>query len=100
MIAIPKHPAYPSDAPSRKFIETFEKLPQIGDVQRAVQAMITVADSSDPPSRLQLGTDAWGLAKMTTEASLAESEKWATLSHSTNRDGYGLEVLDHLKFFA
>ncbi|VDC04882.1 unnamed protein product [Peniophora sp. CBMAI 1063] len=101
MIVAPRHPAYPDDAPSRKFMETFAQLPQIGDVQRAVQAMIKIAGETEKklPKRLQLGTDAWGLAQLTAKGTLADQEQWAELSHSTNADGYGLEVLDHLTFF-
>ncbi|KZV68658.1 NAD(P)-binding protein [Peniophora sp. CONT] len=98
MIVAPRHPAYSDKSPSRQFMESYDKLPQIGDVQRAAQAMMTVADAPAPPSRLQLGTDAWGLAHMTAQNTLTEQEKWAALSHSTNSDGYGLEVLDHLEF--
>jgi hypothetical protein len=97
MVTVPPHPAYPKDSPGNKIIAMRENAPKIGDVHRAAQAMITIASEPDPPLRLQLGTDAWGIANNTAKKMLEEQEKWASLSHSTNLDGYGMEILDFLK---
>lgn len=98
MVMGPRHPAYPDDAPGRQFLNQFDQFPQIGDLQRAAQAMITIAGLDNPPTRIQLGTDAWGLAQGTSKAALAQQEEWASLSHSTNQEKYGLEVLSSLGF--
>ncbi|KZV74159.1 NAD(P)-binding protein [Peniophora sp. CONT] len=97
MVTIPPHPAYPEDSPSRKFIQMRDGAPAIGDVHRAAKAMITISEEPNPPLRLQLGTDAWGIAQGMAQKTLDEQNKWADLSHSTNQDGYGLEILQYLK---
>lgn len=97
MVHAPRHPAYDANSPSAKFAQMRTHAPSIGDVHKAALAMIRIAGEPDPPLRLQLGTDAWGIATIKAKKTLSDAEKWAELSHGTNLDGYGMEILDYLK---
>ena len=97
MVTVPSHPAYPADSPGAQFIKMRESMHPIGDVNRAAQAMITISEEPNPPLRLQLGTDAWGISQGMAQKTINEGNKWADLSHSTNLDGYGLEIIPFLK---
>ncbi|KAI0321434.1 hypothetical protein OF83DRAFT_314260 [Amylostereum chailletii] len=94
MVEYPPHPAYPEDSPMRRFLQMRANHSAIGDVTKAAQAMIRIASEPNPPLRIQLGSDAWGIVQHTANRTLKDQEKWAELSHSTNQDGIGLEILD------
>ncbi|KAI0056246.1 NAD(P)-binding protein [Artomyces pyxidatus] len=97
MVVVPQPPAYEGDSPSNKFRAMAKGAGAIGDVAKAAQAMILIAGEPDPPLRLQLGTDSWGIVQYKANATLKDQEKWATVSHGTNLDGYGPEILEKLK---
>ncbi|TFY77130.1 hypothetical protein EWM64_g6880 [Hericium alpestre] len=85
--------------PGAKFKNMVFKASAIGDVHKAAQAIIRIAREPDPPLRLQLGTDSWGIVNHRTNATLKEQKKWAELSHSTNLEGNGTgpEILEAIK---
>ncbi|MBV1856032.1 oxidoreductase [Catellatospora tritici] len=55
-----------------------------GDPARAALALLELAASDDPPRRLLLGSDALRSARTAEQARLAETEKWAEVSASTD----------------
>ncbi|KAI0271289.1 hypothetical protein BC834DRAFT_1030792 [Gloeopeniophorella convolvens] len=79
-----------------RLLRMVDAFPRIGDVARAARVMYDVAGIAEPPLRLQLGSDAWGIVNTRAKATLADQEKWASWSHGTNQDGYGPEVLEML----
>ncbi|KAI0262444.1 NAD(P)-binding protein [Gloeopeniophorella convolvens] len=99
MVRLPRHPAYDDASPSARFRKMLDGgYPEIGDVHKAARAMMRIAGEADPPLRLPLGSDAYGVAELTRQRAQAELEKWAEISHGTNLDGYGAEeVLRNLK---
>jgi NAD(P)-dependent dehydrogenase (short-subunit alcohol dehydrogenase family) len=60
-----------------------------GDPVKGAQAILKLAESSDPPLRLLLGTDAVFMAGMVAARRHAEDEKWRNLSVTTDFDGVG-----------
>ncbi|MFC9770290.1 MULTISPECIES: oxidoreductase [unclassified Pseudarthrobacter] len=60
---------------------------QAGDPVKAAQAIVSVAESGNPPALLLLGTDAYGAFGMVADAQLAEREQWKDLSTSTDITG-------------
>ncbi|WP_158781456.1 oxidoreductase [Pantoea sp. BAV 3049] len=56
---------------------------QLGDPQKAAQAMLAVIDSASPPAHLLLGSDALGLVRDKLAALSAEMDKWEALTRST-----------------
>ncbi|THH13844.1 hypothetical protein EW146_g6424 [Bondarzewia mesenterica] len=98
MTILPFHPAYDENSPSHQFRRMRENYPDIGDVNKAAKAMIRIAGEPDPPQRLQLGSDCWGIVTMRARKTIQEAEEWAEVSHGTNQDGYnGMDVLAQLK---
>ena len=100
-VRMPHHPAYDEHSPGAQFHRMLEKVmghPQ-GEPSKAAIAMMRIASEPDPPLRLQLGTDGLGLVMNKASMTLRDAEKWAELSHSTNRDGQGSgpEVLEKLR---
>ena len=57
---------------------------QAGDPQKAAAALITLAESNDPPVRLFLGSDAYTRATVKLDVIKTDLENWKTLTHSTN----------------
>lgn len=57
-----------------------------GDPARAAQVILQVADLPDPPLRLPLGSDAVRLIRAADEAKIAEIDRWAVLSRSTDAE--------------
>jgi NAD(P)-dependent dehydrogenase (short-subunit alcohol dehydrogenase family) len=55
-----------------------------GDPARAARAIIEVVDIDDPPRRLLLGSDALTSAIAKSHEQIAEAERWADLSRSTD----------------
>ncbi|KAI0056247.1 NAD(P)-binding protein [Artomyces pyxidatus] len=94
---VPPHPAYGDRSPSVAVRKMFESFPMIGDLAKAAQAMIQLADEPDLPLRVQFGTDSWGVVNAKASQTLRDQEKWAAMSHGTNRDGYGPEILPKLQ---
>ncbi|MDN6858863.1 oxidoreductase [Pseudomonas sp. CAN2814] len=57
---------------------------QLGDPQKAAQAMLAAIDAEQPPSHLLLGSDAVGLVRQKLAALEAEITRWEGLSLSTD----------------
>ncbi|MPY30023.1 SDR family NAD(P)-dependent oxidoreductase [Streptomyces adustus] len=55
-----------------------------GDPDRMARAVIDVVGAEEPPRRLLLGSDALGIAVSSEEGRLAEANKWAEVSRSTD----------------
>ncbi|MGY5031802.1 oxidoreductase [Streptomyces sp. 900116325] len=55
-----------------------------GDPDRMARAIIGAVDAEEPPRRLLLGSDALGIAISSEEGRLAEANKWAEVSRSTD----------------
>ncbi|MFF4244628.1 oxidoreductase [Streptomyces sp. NPDC001822] len=55
-----------------------------GDPDRMARAIIGAVDAEEPPRRLLLGSDALGIAIASEEGRLAEANKWAEVSRSTD----------------
>jgi hypothetical protein len=75
-------------------------LKMIGDPSKAAQAIIKIAGEPDPPLRLQLGTDCLELVRNQARSTIAESEKWESLSHSTNADDYDKGIMSKIAMLA
>jgi NAD(P)-dependent dehydrogenase (short-subunit alcohol dehydrogenase family) len=79
-------------------IEGYEKVAQraeyfknggfvpMGDPAKAAKVMLDLADSTEPPVHLVLGSEAIGMLKNADEARTAEMEKWMAVSVSTDHD--------------
>jgi NAD(P)-dependent dehydrogenase (short-subunit alcohol dehydrogenase family) len=57
---------------------------QPGSPEKAARAILTLAEASQPPMRLVLGSDAFTRAEQIDEARLAELRAWRALSTSTD----------------
>ena len=57
-----------------------------GDPAKAAQVVLGVPDLPEPPLRLPLGSDAVQLIRAADEAKIAEIDRWAELSRSTDAD--------------
>ncbi len=57
---------------------------QLGDPQKAAQAMLQIIDCAEPPAHLLLGSDALGLVRDRLQQALDEIDKWQALSCSTD----------------
>ena len=57
---------------------------QSGDPRKAATALIAIAKEDEPPMRMTLGSDAFGLVSQINKARQTEHDKWKTLSVSTN----------------
>ncbi|MVV47028.1 oxidoreductase [Pseudomonas sp. PB120] len=57
---------------------------QLGDPQKAAQAMLQVIDSPTPPAHLLLGSDALGVVRDKLRRALSEIDQWETLTRSTD----------------
>lgn len=57
---------------------------QLGDPQKAAQAMLQLIDSSEPPAHLLLGSDALQLVRDKLTQTLAEIDHWESLTRSTD----------------
>jgi len=60
---------------------------QSGDPSKAAKVILHIAELSESPLRLLLGSDAVHLARLATEQRAAEDEKWKELSLSTDFEG-------------
>jgi len=68
---------------------------QPGDPTKAAQAILQLAQMSEPPVRLPLGTDAYNFLKYVYRQNLDQVEAWAELTRSTDFDGLPQEEGDH-----
>ena len=90
LIRYPSPPQYDHpDSPSNKFREISDNHQSIGSPERAAAALIKLAsvNGAELPLRIQLGSDALGLARNKAKKTISDGEKWSDLSHSTNHDG-------------
>ena len=60
--------------------------PAKGDPAKAAQALLRIVDMEQPPLRVALGSDAFGLIQAAEEAKIAERERWAGMSPITDAD--------------
>ena len=98
MISIPVAPQYAApNTPSSVFRSLLHNS-YIGDPKKAAKAMMRIVKESDPPLRLQLGSECIVLIREKAKKTLKESKKWEDLGHSTNLDGYEKEkVLEQFR---
>jgi len=92
MSTIPLHPAYDTDnSPAKKrraMIVGAETISYIGSPIKAAKAFISIAEKKkDLPLRVQFGSDSLVLVRHTALKTIADGEKWASVSNSTNVDG-------------
>ena len=96
--SIPPHPDYSAAAPSNVFRAMRKAYTPIGDLDKAAQAMIHISREPNPPLRVQLGSDSFGIFTHVAKKALRDAEKWEDLAHSTNQDEIdGQEVLKVLR---
>ena len=90
-MTIPLHPAYDGDnSPTKRnrSMLTGNEFPFIGSPETAAKGFITLAEKKQGlPLRVQLGTDALAVVRHTAIKTISDSEKWESVSHSTNEDG-------------
>ncbi|MFJ5215376.1 oxidoreductase [Streptomyces sp. NPDC088354] len=55
-----------------------------GDPDRMARAIIAAVEAEEPPRRLLLGSDALGIAIASEQGRLAEAQRWAEVSRSTD----------------
>ena len=95
MTVLPIHPAYDTDtSPTKQHRSmlfgtgTDSGISFIGNPEKAAKAFITLAEKrQDLPLRVQLGSDSSVLVRHTAMKTISDSEKWESLSQSTNVDG-------------
>ena len=93
MTTIPPLPAYDTDSSPTKatrtmFVGADNSFPSIGSPIKAAKAFISLVDNGqDLPLRVQFGSDSLAIVKHTAMKTISDSEKWESVSHSTNVDG-------------
>jgi NAD(P)-dependent dehydrogenase (short-subunit alcohol dehydrogenase family) len=68
---------------------------QPGDPHKAALAMIQVVESDNPPLRLMLGVDAYGLWEQKQQMSDAEMAQWRSIGEATAFDGVEVGAIGH-----
>jgi NAD(P)-dependent dehydrogenase (short-subunit alcohol dehydrogenase family) len=68
---------------------------QSGDPRKAALAMIQVVESEDPPLRLMMGADAYGLWEQKRQAMDAEMAEWRAVGEATAFDGMTAGAIGH-----
>ena len=63
-----------------------ESATPLGDPEKGAQAILQIAQVSEPPLRLLLGSDAFAVARAADEAKIAADEAWKELTFSTDHD--------------
>ena len=58
----------------------------MGDPHKAAKAIITIAETNEPPTHLVLGSEAVGILQRADAARTAELEQWMSISLSTDHD--------------
>ena len=66
---------------------SFDPSTYIGDIAKAAQALLKVANMPDPPMRIQFGTESMAIVAGKAEETLEDARKYAGVAHSTNADG-------------
>ena len=88
---LPLHPAYDTgdNSPTKqnRAIITGKVIPFVGSSENAAKAFITLAEKKDLPLRVQFGTDSLIIVRHAAMKTISDSEKFESLSHSTNMDG-------------
>ncbi|KDR84664.1 hypothetical protein GALMADRAFT_151454 [Galerina marginata CBS 339.88] len=89
MTTLPPHPAYDTpNSPTKHYRSMFGALPFIGLPERAAKAYVALAEKkNDLPLRIQFGSDSIAVIRHTAMKTISDSEKWESISHSTNIDG-------------
>ena len=81
------HPAYKnSPAHERREANAKRNGKQPGDPRKAAKAMIEIANSSEPPLRIQLGNPATDIMFKKLDTYKKNMEKWEKLSRSVDFD--------------
>ncbi|KAJ7583367.1 NAD(P)-binding protein [Mycena floridula] len=86
---LPPHPAYTEPQnPCAKFrkIHDSSDMPLLGSSHRMALAIIRLAGEPELPLRVQFGSEALFLVGTQAQKTISEGQKWAELSHSTNRE--------------
>ncbi|PPQ98769.1 hypothetical protein CVT24_003327 [Panaeolus cyanescens] len=102
MSILPIHPAYDTPtSPVKQYRDMFHALPFIGSPERAAKAFVSLAGRRDLPLRIQFGSDSLAIVRHMAATTIADSERFESLSHSTNIDGinppeYTKALLAHL----
>ena len=94
MTILPPLPVYDvDDSPTKQQRAMLSNpLHLVGNSDKVAKAFLTVAEKrKEIPSRLQLGTDSMVIVQHTAKKTIADSQKWESLSHSTNEDGINIE---------
>lgn len=73
----------------REYEQAYRQLNQnqSGDPVKAARALITLAESADPPGRIYLGADSFAAIGRKLQAVAAEAQAWQALSLSTRYEG-------------
>ena len=73
----------------REYEQAYRQLNQnqSGDPVKAARALITLAESADPPGRIYLGADSFAAIDRKLQAVAAEAQAWQALSLSTRYEG-------------
>ena len=99
MVTLPLPPQYDRpDAPSVKFRQLLEQNTFMGEPHKAALAIVQIASLPDPPLRFQVGTDAVLSVRQKALQTVADTEKYEKLAHSTNADGVdSVRVLEMIR---
>ena len=99
MVTLPLPPQYDRpDAPSVKFRQLLEQNTFMGEPHKAALAIMQIASLPDPPLRFQLGKDAVLSVRQKALQTVADTEKYEKLAHSTNADGVdSVRVLEMIR---
>jgi hypothetical protein len=93
MTIILPNPAYDTEtSPTKKqramLVGDDTRIPFIGSPVKAAKAFISLAEKrQELPLRVQFGSDSLTVVRHTAMKTISDSEKWESVSHSTNVDG-------------
>lgn len=91
---LPPHPAYDVDNSPTKQQRAMlgSAMSLVGSPEKAAKAFLTLAAKrKELPLRIQLGTDAITFVRHTAKKTISDSDKFESLSHSTNVDGTNVQ---------
>jgi len=86
MTYAPKVEGYENTTDKRAEFFAAGKFTPVGDPDKAAKVMLALADHSNPPVHLVLGSEAIKMLKLADEARTAEMEAWMDVSLSTDAD--------------
>ncbi|TFK38349.1 NAD(P)-binding protein [Crucibulum laeve] len=96
MVTYPPHPAYVDPStPTSRYRNTLRQSKFIGVPERFAQAMLKIADLPELPKRIPLGSGALAIMRAKAAATIKDSERFADISHSTDKDG--IDVEDYMR---